>query len=133
VSTEPSPVPLETREVIVVEGASVEQARAIAGDRLRIEPGPFGAIVYHPDLDTRFAFWDRAPGRVLEVLFYPKSGDFRFRVMKGEECLGTFRPGDTSTRDGTPFLDSVEGETKPEAIVEKLGIPRSFVERLGAR
>jgi len=124
------PESLETREAIVIEGVTVEQARTIAGDRLRIEPGPRGAIVYQPDLDTRFGFWDHAPGHVLEVLFYPNSGEFWYRVMKGEECLGTFRPGETRTWDGTPFLDSVEGETKLEAIVEKLGIPRSFVERL---
>jgi hypothetical protein len=79
--------------------------------------------------DTRFVLWDHAPGRVLEVKFYPALGDFWFRVMKGEQCLGTFRPGETRTWDGTPFLASVEGETEPEAIVEKLGIPRSFVAR----
>jgi hypothetical protein len=135
------PEPVESREALVVEGASVEQARALAGDRWRIEPGPLGAIVYGSeggpyDLrvammfnDTRFAFWDHAPGRVFEIEFYPKSGSFWFRVMKGEECLGTFRPGQTRTWDGTPFLASVEGETEPEAIVEKLGIPRSFLAR----
>lgn len=119
--------PVEVREASVIEGASVEQARALAGDRLRIEPGPLGAIVYDPDPDTRFSLWDLAPGRVLEVLFYPRFGKFRFRVMKGEECLGTFKPGETRAWDGTPFLDNVEGETQPEAIVEKLGIPRSFL------
>jgi len=140
-SPEPESTPLEVREAIVIEGASVEQARAVAGDRWRIEPGPMGAIVYGPDggtydirisimfNDTRFAFRERAPGRVLEVLFYPTLGDFRFRVMKGEECLGTFRPGDTQAWDGTPFLASALGETEPEAIVEKLGIPRSFLAR----
>jgi hypothetical protein len=137
----PKSEPVVSREALVVEGASVEQARALAGDRWRIEPGPLGAIVYGPeggphDLrvgimfnDTRFALWDHAPGRVLEVDFYPKSGSFWFRVMKGEECLGTFRPGQTRTWDGTPFLATVDGETEPEAIVEKLGIPRSFVSR----
>jgi hypothetical protein len=49
--------------------------------------------------------------------------------MKGEECLGTFRPGQTRTWDGTPFLASVEGETEPALLVEKLGIPSSFVAR----
>jgi hypothetical protein len=121
--------PLEAREVSIIEGASVEQARALVGDRLHVELGPLGAIVYDPDPDTRFALWDRAPGRVLEVLFYPKLGGFRFRVMKGEDCLGTFRPGKTSTWDGTPFLDNVEGETTPEGIIEKLGIARSFLAR----
>jgi len=137
----PKTEPLEYREALVIEGASVEQASALAGDRWRIEPGPMGAIVYGPggpthDIrinidfnETRFAFWDHAPGRVLEVEFYPKSGNFWFRVMKGEECLGTFRPGETRTWDGTPFLASVEGETDPAAIVEKLGIPRSFLAR----
>lgn len=139
---EPGPEPLEVREAIVVEGASVDQARAIAGDRWHIEPGPVGAIVYGPDQstrdvrigimfnDSRFALWDRAPGRVLEVRFYPKMGEFGYRVMKGEECLGTFRPGQTQTWDGTPFLDNVDGEIQPEAIVEKLGIPRSFLASL---
>jgi hypothetical protein len=132
--------PLEVREALVIEGASVEQARAVAGDRWRIEPGPMGAIVYGSDgrydirigsmfNETRFALWDHAPGRVLEVLFYPKLDSFWFRVMKGEECLGTFRPGETRTWDGTPFLASVDGETEPEVIVEKLGIPRSFLAR----
>ena len=129
------PKPIEVREVIVVEGASVEQARALVGDRWRIEPGPIGAIVYGSDThdtrimfnDSRFALWEHAPGRVLEVEFYPESGSFWYRVMKGEECLGTFMPGQTQTWDGTPFLDNVEGETQPEAIVEKLGIPRSFL------
>jgi len=138
---EPKSEPVVSRDAIVVEGASVDQARALAGDRWRIEPGPLGAIVYGPDggvhdlriaimfNETRFALWDHAPGRVLEVEFYPKSGNFYFRIMKGEECLGTFRPGQTRTWDGTPFLASVEGETQPEAIVEKLGIPRSFLAR----
>lgn len=128
---DPNPVwvePLKPREAIVIEGASVDQARQVAGDTLRIEPGPRGAIVYQPDLDTRFAFWERAPGCVLEVKFYPKSGEFWYRVMKGEECLGTFRPGETRSWDGTPFLASVDGETEPALIVEKLGIPRSFVD-----
>jgi hypothetical protein len=137
----PKAEPLVTRKALVIEGASVEQARAIASDRWRIEPGPMGAIVYGPDGDThdirvnmmftetRFALWDQAPGRVLEVLFYPESGSFWFCVMKGEECLGTFRPGQTRTWDGTPFLASALGETEPEAIVEKLGIPRSFLAR----
>jgi hypothetical protein len=138
---EPKSEPLETRLALVVEGASVDQARTIAGERWRVEPGPRGAIVYGPkdsmhDIrigimfnDARFALWDHAPGRVLEVKFYPKLNSFWFRVMKGEACLGTFRPGQTRTWDGTPFLASVEGETEPEAIVEKLGIPRSFVAR----
>jgi hypothetical protein len=69
---------------------------------------------------------DGPPGLLPED---PAPGDFWFRVMKGEECLGTFRPGDTQAWDGTPFLASVEGETEPAAIVEKLGIPRSFVAR----
>jgi hypothetical protein len=129
--------PLQVREAIVVEGASVEQVRALAGDRWRIEPGPLGTIVYGPDThdmritfnESRFALWEHAAGRVLEVKFYPQLGDFAYRVMKGEECLGTFRPGQTQTWDGTPFLGSVDGETQPEAIVEKLGIPRSFLVR----
>ena len=138
----PKSKPLVTRKALVIEGASVEQARAIAGDQWRIEPGPMGAIVYGPDDGThdlrrniifneaRFALWDHAPGRVLEVLFYPDVGSFWFCIMKGEECLGTFRPGETRTWDGTPFLASVEGETEPEAIVEKLGIPRTFLARI---
>jgi hypothetical protein len=124
--------PLEVREASVLEGASVEQARALTGNRFRVEPGPLGAIVYAPDPDTRFALQDRAPGRVLEIEFYPRSGNFWFRVMKGEECLGTFRPGEAQTSDGTPFLDNVYGETEPGAIVEKLGIPRSFLDPAGA-
>jgi hypothetical protein len=138
---EPKVEPLEVRDAVVVEGASVEQARAIIGDRWRIEPGPRGAIVYGPEGvpgdiragvafdDARFALWDHALQRVLEVKFYPELGEFRFRIMKGDECLGTFQPGETRTWDGTPFLDSVEGETEPEAIVDKLGIPRSFLAR----
>jgi hypothetical protein len=138
---EPKSNPLETREALVVEGASVEQARALAGDRWHIEPGPLGAIVHGPEdgthnirvgilfNDTRFALWDQAPGRVLEVKFYPKLNSFWFRIMKNEECLGTFRPGETRTWDGTPFLANVDGETEPEIIVEKLGIPRSFLAR----
>ena len=137
----PKGEPLETRKALVIEGASVEQARTIAGDQWRIEPGPMGAIVYGPDGGThdvrigimfnesRFALWDQAPGRVFELLFYPKLDEFWFCVMKGEECLGTFRPGATRTWDGTPFLASALDETEPEAIVEKLGIPRSFLTR----
>ena len=132
---------VEVRHALVVEGASVEQVRAIVGDRWRIEPGPRGAIVYGPEGiphdprnmiafgEARFALWDHAPDRVLEIKFYPKSGNFWFVIMKGDECLGTFQPGATRTWDGTPFLDSVEGKTQPEAIVEKLGIPRSFLAR----
>jgi hypothetical protein len=66
---------------------------------------------------------------VLEVKFYPKSGEFWYCVMKGEECLGTFRPGETRTWDGTPFLASVDGETEPEAIIDRFGIERSFLAR----
>jgi hypothetical protein len=121
---------LKPREAIVVEGASVHDARkVVAGEGLRIEAGPRGAVVYQPDPDTRFAFWERAPGRVLEVTFYPESGQFWYCVMKGEECLGTFRPGETRTWDGTPFLASVDGETEPEAIIDRLGIERSFLAR----
>lgn len=42
----------------------------IAGEGLRIEPGPLGAIVYDPEIDTQFAFWERAPRRVLDVEGY---------------------------------------------------------------
>jgi len=121
--------PLKPREALVIEGASVDQARQVAGDSLRVERGPRGAIVYQPDLDTRFAFWERVPGCVLEVKFYPKSGEFWYCVMRGEECLGTFRPGETRTWDGTPFLANVDGETEPEAIIDRLGIERSFLAR----
>src|SRR5882724_11249837 len=38
----PKGEPLVTRKALVIEGASVEQARTIAGDRWRIEPGPMG-------------------------------------------------------------------------------------------
>jgi hypothetical protein len=123
-------MPVEVREACIIEGVSVDEARALAGDRWRIEPGLLGAIVYGPEPEVRFALQDRAPRRVFEVEFYPQSGSFWFRVMKGEACLGTFRPGETRTWDGTPFMNSVEGETEPEAIVDKLGIPRSFLARV---
>lgn len=125
---ESKPTPVEVREAIVAEGVSVEQVRVLVGDRWRVEPGPRGAIVYDPDNEARFALWDHAPGRILEIKFYPEHNRFKFRIIRGDECLGTFRPGETCTSDGTPFLSDVEGETDPEVIVEKLGIPRSFVD-----
>ena len=33
--------------------------------------------------DMRFALWEQAPKRVLEVKFYPKLGSFWFRVLMG--------------------------------------------------
>ena len=123
----PPSVPVEVRKAMVIEGASDDLARQIAGSGVRVESGPRGPIVYAPDLETRFAFWERAPGSVLELEFCPESGEFWFQIIKGEECLGTFRPGETRSWDGTPFLPSVDGETDPGTIVEKLGIPRSFV------
>jgi hypothetical protein len=120
-----------SREASVIEGASVEEVCAFVPDQsLRINPGPLGAIVYDADVNTRILFWERAPARVFEFLYYPKSGKFRFQIMKGNECLGTFKPGETRTWDGTPFLANVEGETTPERIIDKFGIPRSFLEPL---
>jgi len=114
-------------KAMVIEGASDDLARQIAGSGVRVESGPRGPIIYAPDLETRSAFWERAPGSVLELEFCPESGEFWFQIIKGEACLGTFRPGETRSWDGTPFLSSVDGETDPGTIVEKLGIPRSFV------
>lgn len=118
-----------SREASVIEGASVDEAIAI-DQSLRVEPGPLGAIIYDAEVNTQILFWHQAPARVFEFLYYPKSGKFRFQIMKGNECLGTFKSGETRTWDGTPFLANVEGETTPERILEKFGIPRSFLEPL---
>jgi hypothetical protein len=50
--------------------------------------------------------------------------------MKGEVCLGTFKPNATRTWDGTPFLADFEGETTASGVLDKLGIPRSFLDCL---
>jgi hypothetical protein len=122
-------VPVEVREAIVIEGASIELARLHSGDRVRIEPGPLGAIVYDPDPDTRSDLLFLGEDRAFEITFYPRPNSFRVRVMRLDTCVGTFKPGETRTWDGTPFLGDVEGETEPQAIVEKLGLSRSFLAR----
>lgn len=123
-------VAVEVREAIVIKGATVDLARLFAGDRVRVEAGPLGAIVYDPDPGTRSDLLSLGEeGRAFEVTFYPRSSSFRLRVMRLDTCVGTFKPGQTRTWDGTPFLASVEGETDPEAIVEKLGISCSFLAR----
>ncbi len=119
-----------SRNVSIVEGANIDDVRDIVFDvheALRIDQGPFGAIVYDPDVDTQLRLWE-APKRVFEIVFYPASRNFRFRIMKGDVCLGTFKPGESRTWDGTPFLGDVENETLPERIVEKLGVDRSFLD-----
>jgi len=125
----PPTKPAVVRGAIVVDGVSVDEARAMVPEySFDIRPGPHGAIVNEPPGDSFILFWERAP-RVLELLFYAATGNFRFRIMKGEECLGTFKPGATRTWDGTPFLADFEGETTPEGIVAKLGIEPGFLAR----
>jgi hypothetical protein len=121
---------ISSREAVVIEGASVDEVRQIApGKELRVEEGPLGAIIYEPEMETRFLFWERAHRRVFEFLFYPDSGKFRFRIVKGEECLGTFKPGETRSWDGTPFLASVEGATTAANVIDKFGIAPAFLDR----
>jgi hypothetical protein len=122
---------LVERRAAVVERATVSEAMSLAGmESLKICPGPSGAIVYDPELETRCMLWNQAPARVFEVLYYPKSKKFWFTIMKGDNCLGTFKPGETRTWDGTPFLADFEGETTAEGVLDKLGIPRSFLDPL---
>jgi hypothetical protein len=122
---------LVERRAAVVERSTVSEAMSFTGmESLKICPGPSGAIVYDPELETRLMLWNQAPARVFEVLYYPKSKKFWFTIMKGEDCLGTFRPGETRTWDGTPFLADFEGETTAEGVLDKLGIPRSFLDPL---
>jgi len=131
---EPSPSvrPVEVREATIVEGLGVEQLRALVGDGPRVDAGPVGAIVYAPNTKTRFSLWDHAPDRVFEIMFYPETNTFRYRVMKGDECLGTFAPNQ-QTSDGTPRLLDVNGKSDPAEIVEQLGLDRSFVDSSAAR
>jgi hypothetical protein len=119
------------RRALVVEGTTLAVAKSISGaNDLRMEFGPMGAIAYGPDIGTRTLLWERAPARVFEILYYPKSGNFTLTVLKGDRCLGTFRPGETRTWDGTPFLPDFEGETTAKGVLDKLGIPRSFLDPL---
>ncbi len=121
---------LEVRYASVVEGASVDQVRALVPDvDLDVVAGPLGGVVYDADANTRCDLAERGQHRVFQVRFYPQSGEFSVEVDVGENCIGTFKPGATRTWNGTRFLDNVEGETHPERIVETLGIRRSFLDR----
>lgn len=120
-----------SRSASVIEGATIDEARSLALDldeHLRVDEGPVGAIVYDPDVQAQMRLW-LAPQRVFEILFYPQSGNFRLRIIKGAACLGTFKPGETRSWDGTPFLADFDGETQPDRIVDSLGIDRSFLGR----
>lgn len=119
------------RRVAILEGTTLANAKVLLGDdSIGVRAGPLGAIVHDPDLEVRFKLWTQAPNRVFDVLYYPKSKKLWLKVMKGETCLGTFRPGETRTWDGTPFLADFEGATTAEGVIDKLGIPRSFLDPL---
>ncbi len=120
-----------SRSASVIEGVTIDEARSLALDLdngLRVDQGPVGAIVYDPDIQAQMRLW-LAPQRVFEILFYPQSGNFRLRIIKAAACLGTFKPGETRSWDGTPFLADFDGETQPDRIVASLGIDRSFLAR----
>jgi hypothetical protein len=95
-----------------------------------VTQGRMGAIAYDVDIDIRVRIWNETAERIFEVLFYPQIGDFIVKIVKNERCLGTFCPGETRTWDGTPFLADFEGETTAEGVLDKLGIPRSFLDPL---
>jgi hypothetical protein len=119
------------RRATVVEHATVDEVAALVnGTSIAASQGPLGAVAYDLEVDTHIQLWECAPNRVFEVLYYPDSADFCLAVMKGDNCLGTFKPGETRTWDGTPFLPDFEGETTAEGVLEKLGIPRSFLDPL---
>lgn len=116
------------RRASVIQGASVEETFALVPELgIDAHAGPMGTVVYGPTANLQSDLAERAPGRVFEVLYYPMSDYFEVAVVVGETCIGTYRPGETRTWDGTPFLDNIEGETEPSRILEKFGIPRSFL------
>jgi hypothetical protein len=117
-----------SREVSILENATPKNVRALCpDDNLRVEAGPRGTIVYDADVNTQIMFWRRAPARVFEARFTPKTGFFQLTIMHGDSCLGTFRPNETRTWDGTPFLADVEGETDPARIIALFGIDPAFL------
>jgi hypothetical protein len=95
-----------------------------------VAEGRMGAIAYDVDIDIRARIWNETAQRIFEVLFYPEIGDFVLKIIKDQKCLGTFNPGETRTWDGTPFLADFEGATTAVGVLDKLGIPRSFLDPL---
>jgi hypothetical protein len=128
IEPDPSQAVVE-RRATVVEHATVDEVAALVNG-IAASQGPLGAVAYDLEVNAHIQLWECAPKRVFEVLYYPDSADFRLAVMKGDNCLGTFRPGETRTWDGTPFLADFEGETTAEGVLDKLGIPRSFLDPL---
>jgi hypothetical protein len=119
------------RRATVVENATVTEVAVLLNETsIDTSSGPLGTVAYDLKVDAHIQLWELAPKRVFEVLYYPVSADFCLTVMKGDNCLGTFKPGETRTWDGTPFLPDFEGETTAEGVLDKLGIPRSFLDPL---
>ncbi len=125
----PPDIAAVSRDAVVIEGVRAEAARRLVPELgVHVVDGDRGAIAYDVSDEARFACEDRAPGHVFEFRWYPKSREFRFRVMKGENAVATFRGGENWIVDGTPVLADVEGETEPSKIIAKFGIAPEFLE-----
>ena len=126
--------PTRTRAVSLVESMTADQVRSALGDSdlpETIEDAARGALVTeHPlwvDGPTYAHLSSCVPNRVYHVEYDPLDGRFVCLSLRDGVVEERFEVGDTWVRRSGIRVDEIEGESTPEGIVRKLGIPDSFL------
>lgn len=123
--------PAHIRAISLVENANAEEVRtALAYREIQplVEPGVRGTLVTEPDLGTYSDISARLPYVVYHLEYDPKDGRFVCHRLQDGRTMSAFARGQTWVRPNVPLVDDIEGETTPEGIVRKLGVPSSFIQ-----
>ena len=134
-ATGPRPV----RGVIVVEGVNAaDVARALDMNEpprgpVHILDGPAGAFMYNEVSEHIPPVTRRLSREFPETNVYTLARDrhekrFTVRVTRGGNDVGAFEWPAPAEQGSLPGLDSVMGETSPEAIAAALGIPPALMD-----
>jgi len=117
--------------IVGVSPANVAPHLPPGGRAVRVEACPLGTILWEPGSETLNWLAVQTGARVYDVHYAPQADDFEVQVLEGERFLGAFSPGDVATGapGEPPIVDDILGETKPPAIVARLGLPASFLAR----
>jgi hypothetical protein len=123
--------PLPTgRSVALVEGATVEQVRAVLESEpwLSIEAAASGVLLHSSDGRLGTQAWDAAealPEATVYLLHHWLDDDaFEVTVLRGASEVGSFRLPDL----GEPHLDQIKGLRTPREIAVALGVPPELLD-----
>jgi hypothetical protein len=120
------PEPTAKDSVAVVEGASVDDVRAVLPDEswINLAAGPSGVVITAADGPLGTQAWDVAEALPDATVYFVHQmpGQFTVLLLRGTEELGRFHF--PRLDDDTAQLDDVKGATTPATIRAALGIER---------